>query len=106
MGLTISPVLKGVLALEELAGGVVSFTDAACIQGGLGAQDQVTAYCLFKEFEKGDECEVLKLIQPCVSNRVCANISDTVENVLTGNRLCHFTPSGRRMFVLLLEQWL
>lgn len=84
------------MALEELAGGVVSFTDATCIQGGLGAQDLVTAYCLFKEFGTGDGCEVLKLIQPCVSNRVCANISDTVEKVLTGNRLCHSTLSGRR----------
>lgn len=47
--LTVSPVLKGVLALEELAGGVVSFTDAARIQRGLGAQNLVTAYFLSKE---------------------------------------------------------
>ena len=51
--LTVSPVLKGVLALEELAGGVVSFTDATCVQGGLGAQDLVTAHCLSKECAKG-----------------------------------------------------
>lgn len=56
-GLTVSPVLKGVLALEELAGGVVSFTDATCVQGGLGAQNLVTAYCLSKEFAK---CFILK----------------------------------------------
>lgn len=44
--LTISPVLKGVLALEELASGVVSFTDPTGIQRGLGAQNLVTAYRL------------------------------------------------------------
>lgn len=44
--------LKGVLALEELAGGVVSFTDAACVQGGLGAQNLVTAHRLSQEFAK------------------------------------------------------
>lgn len=44
--LTVSPVLKGVLALEEFASGVVSLTDSADIQSGLGAQNLVTAYCL------------------------------------------------------------
>lgn len=44
--LTVGPVLEGVLTLEELAGGVVSLTDPAGIQRGLGAQDLVTAYCL------------------------------------------------------------
>lgn len=52
--LTISPVLKGVLALEELAGGVVSFTDAARIQRGLGAQNLVAAYFLSKKVENQD----------------------------------------------------
>lgn len=44
--LTVRPVLKGVLALEELASGVVSFTDSAGVQRGLGTQDLVTAHCL------------------------------------------------------------
>lgn len=44
--------LKGVLALEELAGGVVSFTDATRVQRGLGAQNLVTAYFLSKEVAK------------------------------------------------------
>lgn len=44
--LTICPMLEGVLALEELAGGVVSLTDPAGIQGGLGAQNLVAAYSL------------------------------------------------------------
>lgn len=51
-GLTVSPVLKDVLALVELAGGVVSFTDAACIQRGLGAQNLVTSYFLSTEVAK------------------------------------------------------
>lgn len=44
--LTVSPVLKGVLALEELASGVVSLTDSAGVQRGLGTQKLVTAHCL------------------------------------------------------------
>lgn len=56
--LTISPVLKGVLALEELAGGVVSFTDAACIQRGLGAQNLVAAYFLSKEVAKYTQLKI------------------------------------------------
>lgn len=44
--LTVSPVLKGVLALEKLASGVVSLTDSTGVQRGLGAQTQVTAHCL------------------------------------------------------------
>lgn len=55
--LTVSPVLKRVLALEELAGGVVPFTDATCVQGGLRAQNLVTAHRLSKEFAK---CFILK----------------------------------------------
>lgn len=46
--LTVSPVLKGVLALEELARGVVPFTGSAGIQRGLGDQDLVTADGLHK----------------------------------------------------------
>lgn len=40
--------LKGVLALEELASRVVSFTDATGVQRGLGTQNLVTAHRLNK----------------------------------------------------------
>lgn len=44
--LTISSVLKTVLALKELASGVVPLTDPTGIQRGLRAQHLVTTYSL------------------------------------------------------------
>lgn len=75
-GPTVSPVLKGVLALEELAGGVVSFTDAACVQGGLGAQNLVTAHRLSQEFAKSFilKSEELPEFLPGESTRYCFKI--------------------------------
>lgn len=44
--LTVGPVLKCVLALEELASWVVSFANPTSIKGDFGAQNVVTSYCL------------------------------------------------------------
>lgn len=44
--LTVSPVLQSVLALEELASGVVSLTNSTGIQRRLGAKNLVTTYSL------------------------------------------------------------
>lgn len=74
--LTVSPVLKGVLALEELAGGVVSFTDAARIHRGLGAQNLVTAYFLSKEVAKYAD---LKSKELPASVRAAAMLQDIMD---------------------------
>lgn len=44
--LTVSPVLQSVLALEELASGVVPLTNSTSIERGLGAKNLVTTYSL------------------------------------------------------------